>query len=215
MNTTTTKPVEVSLLMVELRESTAELHTRAERHPVQASLVRGQADRSVYISYLSQLWHVHTALEGELHRRAGAEALAPVKPEQYRAHLAIDDLDTLGAGMPEAPVPVVRKLASEAPGFSDAELMGMHYVLEGSTNGGRFIAAAVRNGLGLEDRRGTRYLDPYAEAQRARWAEFCAAMGRLRPSPEERAEMVAGATRMFGLIIEMFDQMAPARSPNA
>ena len=215
MKTTLTEPVEVRLLMVELRESTAELHTRAERHPIQASLVRGQADRSVYISYLSQFWHVHTALEAELRRRAGSESLGPVKPEQFRAHLAIEDLDALGVGTPEGPLPVLRKLAAEAPGLSDAELMGMHYVLEGSANGGRFIAAAVRSGLGLAGHRGTRYLDPYADGQKARWAEFCGAMGRLRPSPAERGAMVAGATRMFGVIIEMFDQMAGARSPDA
>jgi heme oxygenase len=197
--------------MAELREQTAELHTRAERHPIQAALVRGQADRAVYASYLSQSLHLHAALEGELHLRAGSPTLAPVLPEQYRAGRAGEDLAFLGVGMPDGPVAAVQDLAAGLGRASDAELLGMQYVLEGSTNGGRFIAAAVRRALALEGAEGTRYLDPYGESQPARWGSFCAAMGRLSLSPEARRAAVGGARRMFGVIIDMFDQIAAAQ----
>src|SRR5690606_5322893 len=50
-----------------------------------------------------------------------------------------------------------------------AALLGIQYVFEGSTNGARFIARSIRMAYGLEDRDGTRYLDPYGDAQRANW----------------------------------------------
>lgn len=215
MKTTGSSTVEVSPLMAELKQETSELHTRAERHPVQASLIRGQADRSVYVAYLSQLWHLHCALEGELASRVGSATLAPVTPEQFRADLALEDLAALGAPGAEAAVPLMAGLSAELALATDAELLGMQYVLEGSTNGGRYIASAVRRGLGREGDQGVRYLDPYGDEQRARWGAFCGAVGRLGLSPGERAEAVAGAKRMFGLIIGMFDQMQDGAAAGA
>lgn len=199
-------------MLAELRERTGALHTQAERHPVQAALVRGQSGVGGYISYLSQMWHIHAALENELGVRAGSVVLAPVTPDQYRAEAIIEDLATFSGSQVEPPVEPVAGFVSGVSDTSDAELLGMQYVLEGSTNGGRFIAMAIRKGLGLERDRGTRYLDPYGDGQKARWGEFCAAMSGLSLEATEREDVIVGAERMFGLIIEMFDAMSEEAS---
>lgn len=190
----------------ELRARTRELHTRAERHPVQASLVQGRTDRAGYASYLSQMLCIHRALEAELSRRLGSEALAPVEPSQFRAGAIEADLAWLGAEA-EPPVEPVARFAAGVVYESDEALLGMHYVLEGSTNGGRFIASAVRRGLGLEGNEGVRYLDPYGDAQRARWAAFCEALGLTPLDGAAQESVVAGAESMFRLIIDTFDAM--------
>ncbi|MFG0259691.1 MAG: biliverdin-producing heme oxygenase [Phycisphaerales bacterium JB041] len=199
----------------EIRERTGPLHTQAERHPVQAALVRGQSGVEGYASYLGQMWHIHSALEGELGRRLDAAVLAPVTREQFRAEAIVEDLATFEGSQVEPPVEPVARFVAGVQDLHDSELLGMHYVLEGSTNGGRFIAMAVRKGLGLEGGRGTRYLDPYGEAQKEQWGRFCAAMGGLSLDATERERVITGAERMFGLIIETFDAMtdrAPAAS---
>lgn len=203
----------VSPMLAELRERTRELHTRAERHPVQAAMVRGQSGVGGYTAYLGQMWHIHEALESELGRRLeGSAALAPVTPEQFRAGAIVEDLASFDGSQIGPPAGPVAEFAAGVSGLRDAELLGMHYVLEGSTNGGRFIAMAIRKGLGLEGDRGTRYLDPYGDGQKARWGEFCAAMSGLSLEATEREDVVAGAERMFGLIIETFDAMSEEAS---
>lgn len=211
---TVQKAVEVSPLLARLRSETRDLHTRAERHPVQAAMVRGQSGRGEYAAYLSQMWHIHDALERELERRAGSPALAPVGPEQFRAERVLEDLRALDAGAPEPPTQPAARFAATVAQASDEELLGMHYVLEGSTNGGRFISQAVRRGLGLHDA-GTAYLDPYGDEQKARWGAFCAGMNRLEMEPAAHDEVVAGAASMFTLIIEVFDAMPDAAAQPA
>ena len=200
-------------LLGELRSRTGVLHTQAERHPVQAALVRGQSGVVGYVAYLSQMWHIHSVLERELDGRLGSAVLAPVTRDQFRADAIVEDLAAFG-GSPIEPVvePIVR-FESGVSTLTDAELLGMHYVLEGSTNGGRYIAMAVRKALGLEGDVGTRYLDPYGESQKARWGDYCGAMSGLSLDGAEQELVVRGAECMFGLIIETFDAMSDGRSP--
>lgn len=198
---------EVSPLLADLREKTKDLHAAAERHPVQAAMVRGQLGVDGYTAYLCQMWRIHTALEEELGRRLGSPVLAPVTADQFRADAIIEDLAALDRSAVDPAVEPVAGFVASVPRLSDAELLGMQYVLEGSTNGGRFIAMAVRKGLGLDGDRGTRYLDPYGEAQKARWGAFCAAMSGLASDDETDERVVLGAEAMFRLIIETFDAM--------
>ena len=68
------------------------------------------------------------------------------------------------------------RLASEQP----MALLGILYVLEGSTNGSKFIARKVRPAYELPATgEGSAYLDPYGDVQPARWQEFKAAMDAL------------------------------------
>ncbi|HZW10355.1 MAG TPA: biliverdin-producing heme oxygenase [Phycisphaerales bacterium] len=194
-------------LLTELRERTKDLHTRAERHPIQASLVKGGATRQAYAAYLGQLLHIHAALESELAARGASPALAPVEAGQFRAGHAAADLRELGLDAPEEPVPPVVRFRDRVGSLDPLELLGMQYVLEGSTNGGRYIARAVGRGADLSPGAATRYLDPYGESQKERWAAFCAAAASLDIQAEEIESVVRGAEAMFQLIIDTFDAM--------
>jgi heme oxygenase len=197
-------------LLSRLRERTKELHTRAERHAVQSALVRGRASVGEYASYLQQLGHIHLALESELRVRLGEAVLAPVDEGQFRAGLAAADLKTLGVAGSEPPVAPVAAFAREVSALSSAELLGMQYVLEGSTNGGRFIARAVRGALPAGAQDASRYLDPYGDAQGTRWGAFCRGLLAISLTGEEQDRVIAGAEAMFRLMIETFDAMSPA-----
>src|SRR5690606_30232473 len=78
-----------------------------------------------------------------------------------------------------------------------ASLLGFNYVLEGSKNGSRYIAKAVRRALPLTPGQGDRYLDPHAEDQPRLWAEYRRTMDEVAFTKEETTSMIDAASRMF------------------
>jgi heme oxygenase len=83
-------------------------------------------------------------------------------------------------------------------------------LLEGSTNGGRFLARVLRTAWQL-DGRGLDALDPYGEDQPARWAEFKRDMDALQLPPEDADGVVAAAVATFTAIAEISDRVAGIR----
>lgn len=86
----------------------------------------------------------------------------------------------------------------------------MHYVLEGSNNGNRFIAKAVRRALGLVEGAGDRYLDPYGDAQRGLWAHFKQRMDAAGWSGEEADAMVRAAQDTFDAVGALSEEIQAA-----
>lgn len=201
---TAVKTNESNSVMLLLKESTAAQHDAAENHPFQRALVEGRLERTAYAENLAQLFLAHRALERRL--RESAETLpaigAVVTEEQYQEPYLREDLAFFGID-PESieATPATRALVERIEQASPVELLGMHYVLEGSNNGGRYIAKKVRAAYDLEeDKPGTRYLDPYGKAQREKWMAFKATMDEQSFSAEEREKMVAAAQGMFDSI---------------
>ncbi len=187
-------------VMARLRGETGERHAAAERQDLQRRMVRGEISRDEYTTWLGQLLLVHRALERELRACAGDPRFAAVKDEQYSEPHLLADLAYLGADAAAirplentaALVATIERTARTSP----VGLLGHHYVLEGSNNGNRFIAERLRKTLGLAGG-GLRYLDPYGEEQRAKWAQFKAEMNSLPFSGGDADSMVAAAQEMF------------------
>lgn len=93
------------------------------------------------------------------------------------------DLAVVG-GAPPAPEPIAVRSLGEA--------LGVMYVLEGSTLGGRVIRKQVTARGG--DMAGLSFLDPYGEAVGERWKSFLAVLGAHAADAEA---MVAGALAGF------------------
>lgn len=199
-----------------LKAETAEHHTAAERHPFQRSLVRGTVGREGYAEYLGQMLLVHAALEAGLRRAAPAvPAIAKVvREEQYQepylrrdlAHFGVDPAAVTPSPATAELVARLERVARERP----LALLGHHYVLEGSNNGSRFIARAIRSALGLSGREGTEYLDPYGEAQRANWAQFKADLDACGLSEAEGDVLVKAAAEMFEGIHRISEDLSAA-----
>jgi heme oxygenase len=132
---------------------------------------------------------------------AGAErAVSPVLaalpgldyPDRRRTPLLLDDLAAMGVGEPH-------DLALWTPlrASSVAEALGLLYVLEGSTLGGKIIRRQVVAGGGTMI--GLSFLDPYRERSGERWHAFLAVVAR-EISAEDRtaaADFVGAAVRGF------------------
>lgn len=167
-----------------LRAATADLHSAVDAR------FSGdfESDRESYVGFLTALARVVPALEAGL-EAGGVESLLPDWPERRRAAALRNDLDELGATMPEAK-PV-------APPHGEAELLGMLYVLEGSRLGGKLLLRRALDNPDPAVRAATRYLSHGAD--RDLWPRF---LECLESSPAVAAhpqDAVRGARIAFGL----------------
>jgi len=199
--------------MLQLRNSTRAEHDRAEHHEFQQALVKGELPRERYEAWLGQMYLVHRSLETALRAAAGQnEAIARVvRDYQYQVPYLLEDFDYFGidpAGF--EPLPATQRfIALVEEGSEDPLLLlGLHYVLEGSNNGGRFIARHVARAYDLGPRNGLKYLDPYGDQQREYWQVFKEDMGSVKFSLTETEHLVAGAKQMYQAVAELAEDLA-------
>jgi heme oxygenase len=199
--------------MSRLKSATADLHQEAESRPLQKQLAKGSIPRDLYAAYLGQLYLVHQALEAQIRRastRHGAFA-AVVRDHHWREGQLQDDLKHLGVDLgliaPEpATAAFMGKLEQSAQG-EPVSLLGALYVLEGSTNGAKFIAAALRRAWGTQASGGLSYMDPHGDQQRPRWAAFKQDMDAVGFSAAEEELIVDTAGETFRAITRISDEV--------
>ncbi len=195
--------------MLTLREGTATHHRRAEQHEFQRQFVRGTLPKLLYVRWLAQMLQIHAALESHLDRVVTRNpALRAVfddgrrKVPGLRHDLAFLGGDAAGPVLPAAGALIARMddLAAGRP----MALLGVFYVLEGSTNGSKFIARKVRPAYALPTTgEGSAYLDPYGDMQPARWQEFKTAVDALALPPDQVDQLVAAAQATFDAIHDL------------
>lgn len=166
-----------------LRLATAAAHSNLER----VLATRGYFDsRESYVDYLQRFFAFHEEAERYLDA-AGAGQFIPDWKERHRAHLARMDLEALGATEGDLP-----SSSERLPRLSGVEqVLGIAYVLEGSTLGGAFLLKQLAP-LGISAEHGGRYLASYGNERGRMWQQF------LRTLEEEygrraHAEGVASA----------------------
>ncbi|MBW7904474.1 MAG: biliverdin-producing heme oxygenase [Phycisphaerae bacterium] len=206
-------------VMERLRAATQSAHAAAEAHPFQAALASGALPRGQYIAYLGQLLHVHRALERSLRELVARrpELAVVISDEQFQEPNLRTDLAHFGVDadqVPPAPATAaLRARIEHAARETPLALLGYHYVLEGSKNGGRFIARRIAPAYGLTaEGPGLRYFDPHGAAQRDKWRAFREAMSALPWQEQEQSLMTASATEMFAAVSAIGDDVLAGRS---
>ncbi len=190
-------------VMLRLKEATSELHTKAERSEFQQRLVRGAIPREQYASWLAQLYLVHAELEARVRELVATrpEFAGFVREELFQTPRlrggprVLRDPESGIKWTPTATrvVSQIREAAAAAP----VGLLGFYYVLEGSKNGSRYIAKALRRAMGITPGAGDRYLDPHGEEQPRLWGAFKQGMDAIPFDEAEVATMIDAARRMF------------------
>lgn len=111
-----------------------------------------------------------------------------------RAELFRQDVAELGGEIAAEPGPQGPRVDSVPAA------LGLFYVLEGSTLGGRVIAKRLEaEGLGPE---GLRFLDPYGARVGERWRAFVDVLARETAGPGEVEAAVEAAVEGFGWVRE-------------
>jgi len=213
--------VDTSSIMAALKTATSALHHEAEQHPFQRSLVAGCLPLEHYTAYLGQMLWVHTCLEGALSRLCARLSAfrEVVSVEQFQEGNLRADLDFFGRSDEGCiPLPAVlrfRRAVCWQEGRRPFALLGGHYVLEGSKNGAKFVARAVRAAYAIAPGSGDRFLDPYGAAQRQKWASFKSSMDALKLNAAQRAHLHEGARGMFQSVIHLADELHRAAREQA
>ena len=211
--TETTAPTSI---MDRLRTTTAELHRAAEHHPFQHALTSGNLPAEQFAAYLGQLLLVHRVVERGLRELTAARPAitAIVTPEQIQEPYLVTDLRHFDVD-PETiePTPKTRAVCERLDAAGKAEplaYLGHHYVLEGSNNGGSFIAKRLSKVYGVAPGApGLKYFDPYGDRQRPLWGEFKSAMSAIPFTAAEADTLERAALEMFRGMLDVFDGLLP------
>jgi heme oxygenase len=207
-------------LAATLKDSTWDLHQQAESGELQKRLVKGELGRHEYAAHLGQLYLVHRTLEHCLDRADCDQVKAlnsedlhhTAKLEADLTHLSADPAGIRPVAATQSFTTWIEDTAREHP----TALIGVQYVLEGSTNGNGFIARKIGPALGLEED-GVRYLKSYGPAQRETWARFKSRLDTLDLSDDARQRVVEAAKRTFegvrDINRELLDVLVGHRKP--
>ncbi len=216
MEPSTVNPTESSALNVmdALRESTKDMHNDTEGHEFQRSLGSGRLDRARYITYLEQLYLMHKHLAELLGRCAkSSPAIDGVVQDYHHDHGAVlGDLKYFGVeGSQAKPLAATEKICARMDQYEKSEpinLLGHLYVLEGSTNGAKFMAKNIIAGMGLPQDQGASYFDRYGENQRQRWTAFKERMNANGFDRKQIDHIVEAGKEMFIAFSEIGDQLS-------
>lgn len=202
-------------IMRHLREATRDLHKDAEARPLPRAMAQGHLSAGSYVMYLGQLRHIHEALERSLDaaHESRPELSALFTDERRRVPDLDADLEAFDVSPGTVPVlPATETFMSRISELEKSDpiaLLGPLYVLEGSTNGGRFLARVLERSLQIEAGAGLSYLDPYGERQPEMWAAFKNLADALALSPAEAAAVTEEARQTFRAISEISDAILP------
>ena len=206
-----------SSIMGRLKAETQDLHSQAESRSLQREIASGEVDRSAFAAYLGQLYHLHNALESALeqsrdaHPAIGALATAErMRVPDLDRDLAFHEVNLDGLVCNQAAKEFISQI-EEIKSSEPVALLGALYVLEGSTNGGRFLARALRRSWNL-DGEGLAYFDPYGDEQPQMWASFRRDMDEAKFESAQEQAIIDMAKATFLAISEVSDEVSGRRS---
>lgn len=186
-----------------LRAATRTAHRHVESHALMRPLVTGSGlDRDSYWRLLQMFYRYYRALEDELLQHV-PQAREPTPSSEYgyrpRPPLLQADLEDLGdssmgsTSFPDPPLPPLRDLR---------QALGVLYVIEGATRGGRVIAPRLSRSLGAGPEWAGRFFSlDVDDANEMHWTAFCTFLRRTAPgadaAPEHHEAMIDAAQQTF------------------
>jgi heme oxygenase len=180
-------------LRSQLKSLTKPFHDALEATSLAMALASGTLGKKSYVGYLQALYHLHEKLETRIQNMSEWKAYH-INPDSHcRLHLIAADLGALGASTQE-----LHSKFDIHVNWSFPTAIGVLYVLEGSTMGGRLLAQRNAHILGDDGRSATRYFEAYGDETISRWGAYCEFLSRYGSMhPEENAEVILGACSMF------------------
>ncbi len=189
------------MLTKRLKDDNWALHQIAERQETPGSLIKGQMPREGYVGMIAQQILVNRVLDDAMR---GAIKNDPrvgelVLEEQMLSPYLLEDAAYFGIDADAIePNPGTTRFIEHIEAHKDhpLHLLGLHYVRLGACNGNRFVARVVRKAYELEDQ-GTRYLDPFGDAQRDKWMEFKNALDAMPFDGAEQDQVFDGTRAAY------------------
>lgn len=201
--------------MQALKAAVQDVHARVEALPFVAALTRGDLPLESYAAQLRAMAVLFATLEHEL-AQLGPGALGvelPVRPSRL-THLRQDlsgldrlflaDLQT-AAGHAQRLAELIRHSRAAHP----TDLLGILYVLEGTTLGNAVHLPDVLRTFGAMTEDTARFYQGYGPGTGPHWQAFQAAMNAAVLSPEDRGRVLQAALATFDHLEPLFAALYP------
>jgi heme oxygenase len=176
-----------------LKDHTRDLHVLAEQY---VRILDGDATVHDYARYLVAMLGFHAPIEQLLAADHALDAAGFAAPVRRKTHLLARDLHIIA---PRADA----TLRCSALPVSDttAHRIGIAYVIEGSTLGGKFILAHLPPSLAGLRGSATAFLEGYGAETGARWRSFGDVVERVVTSADAEVQAVSAARDTFARLI--------------
>jgi len=177
-----------------LRAQTSESHKGLEAIPISKLLVNPNISLHAYALYLSLMHDVVSDFEKHIYPIV--EDQIPDISERKKADYILNDLKFIGEEKKKGH----QFFKNSDFNFTVPFAMGMLYVLEGSTLGGRFILKNIQESLGLSEEKGISYFSGYGNKTGSYWKKFLNNLTDFEASNDTEKEIIAGADYAFRMI---------------
>lgn len=177
-----------------LRTVTAQSHTALEELPISKSIIKPDVSNQEYINYLTLMYNVIKDTEENIYPII--EHIFEDLGERKKSQHLENDIKVLGAKLPESNTPLTNTGFNATPGFA----VGIMYVIEGSTLGGRVIYKNINNNLGHTEESGASYFAGYGNTTGSHWKKFLEKFTAYTINNNCEAEVMAGADYAFNAI---------------
>ncbi|MFD2603580.1 biliverdin-producing heme oxygenase [Flavobacterium suzhouense] len=189
-----------AIFLENLRKATSQSHTNLEALPISSSIMNPKVTNTEYALYLDLMHDVVKDAEENIF--PALKDIVIDLDERNKAHLLEDDLKTLGLAKKD----VVNPLSDSLKNPSKAFAMGIFYVIEGSSLGGRVILKNINAALGHDIENGAAYFGGYGGQTGSYWKNFLAQLTQYEAETNAGDEIIAGADYAFNAISNHFSK---------
>ena len=193
-----------------LRQATHAEHVRLNHHPLLSGITRPSYPHAHYAAVLIAYFHFYRVFEAAIDEALSRLALDFDYNFRRKLPWLAEDLGVLGIDPDRshlAPSPSLR-----APSGLDAsQLLGVLYTIEGSTLGGKVIAAHLGTNQGLFARNGARFFTGYGDVVDACWQDFTSILESHLVDATARNQACYAARQTFTVMEQVLDDYANRR----
>jgi heme oxygenase len=173
----------------ELRDATAAPHRALEKR---LPFVSVHLDRALYQRLIEAYYGFYFLLERQLDEVGVLDSAS--LHERHKLPLLTRDL--LALGLTQKQISEL-SLCNELPPLENSlQVLGVMYVIEGSTLGGQVLSRIVREKLSIDSDSGGAFLDVYGSETGQMWKRFLALLSTV-DEPSQREQVVRSALITF------------------
>lgn len=177
-----------------LREYTTDLHTALEDLPISKSITSPDILKEEYSLYLKLMYEVIADTEQNIYPIL--QEIISDMDNRYKSKYLQQDLNNLNVNAVTNSNPVSSNITDNSTAFA----LGIMYVVEGSSLGGRVILKNIQSALGYDENNGARYFAGYGQTTGSSWKNFLAMMTEYQEKTQSEAQIIAGANYAFNAI---------------
>ncbi|WP_308993868.1 biliverdin-producing heme oxygenase [Mariniflexile litorale] len=182
--------------LLHLKTQTAHIHKKLEYLPVSAMILSPSMEIKHYTRYLSLMYDVHKNLEATVFPLL-SELIDTIKV-RAKTPLIKEDLLFLHYNHQ------ISKSVFKTHPLTIPFALGMLYVVEGSTLGGRFILKNIETVPGLDQGKGVSYFTGYGSSTGSMWKSFLNTLAQYEADNNCEPEIIEGALYAFECIYNHF-----------